>query len=130
MRVRISSGDPRSTAARLGTPTPVKPETSTLPAGHGLRFHHDQDNGPPGPEATQKGPEQPVGGTQIGATMFPFEHGNLLSQGQHLQGGVAPTAEEDLECGQERKEEFDHERMVVTCRNVASAGQRLQTASR
>jgi hypothetical protein len=114
----------------LGTPTPVKPETSTLPAGHGLRFHHDQDNGPPGPEATQKGPEQPVGGTQIGAWTFLFEHGNLLSQGEDLKGGVAPTAEEDSECGQKRKDEFDHNHMVVTCRNAASAGQRLRIAIR
>jgi hypothetical protein len=56
-----------------------------------------------------------------------FAHGNLLSQGEDLKGGVAPTAEEDSECGQERKDEFDHERMVVTCRNAASAGQRLRT---
>ena len=30
----------------------------------------------------------------------------------------------------DRDNEFDHERMVVTCRNAASAGQRLRTASR
>ena len=68
--------------------------------------------------------------TQIGARTFPFEHGNLLSQGEALHGGVAPTAEEDWECGQNRKDEFDHERMAVTCRNAASAGQRLRVASR
>ena len=66
----------------------------------------------------------------IGARTFPFEHGDLLSQGEDLKGGAAPTAEEDSEWGQERKDEFDHERMVVTCRNAASAGQRLWTASR
>ena len=58
----------------------------------------------------------------IGARTFPFEHGNLLSQGEDLKGGVAPTAEEDSDRGQEGEDEFGHERMVVTCRNAASAG--------
>jgi len=59
----------------------------------------------------------------------PLEDGDLLSERQDFKGGVAPIAKEDAECGQEREDEFDDERMVLPCRDVASAGQRLRTAS-
>jgi hypothetical protein len=101
-----------------------------MPADHRLRLHDGQNLCPPGPGTAECRPEQPVGGTQIEARTFPFEHGPLLSEREDFKDGVAPTAEEDSNCGQERKDEFDHERMVVTCRNAASAGQRLRTASR
>jgi hypothetical protein len=123
-------GDLRPALAMTRSPAPVQPKTGAMPADHGLRFHDGQKLCPPGPGTAECHPEQPVGGTQIGARTFPFEHGNLLSQGKDLKGGVAPIVEEDLKCGQEHKDEFDHERMVVTCRNAASAGQRLRTASR
>jgi hypothetical protein len=47
-----------------------------------------------------------------------------------LSAGSVPAADGVCDTHQERNDEFDHERMVVTCRNGASASQRLRTASR
>ena len=57
-----------------------------------------------------------------------IEHGDLLSEGEDFEGRVASTAEEDAHHGEDRKNEFRHQLTLVTWRNVARAGQRLQTA--
>jgi hypothetical protein len=101
-----------------------------MPADHGLGLHDDEDVGPPGPHTAQGRPEQPVKGVQLWARPFAFEHGGLLSEGEDLNCSVMPTAEKDSERTEERKGEFNHEHMVVACRNVASADQSLRTASR
>ena len=100
-----------------------------MPAYDGLRFHNYQDLGPPGPDAAQGSPEQPVQLIQPRTRPFPLEHGDLLPQGEDLQSSVMPTAEEDSNSGQKSKGEFEHELTVVTWRNVALATQRLRTAS-
>lgn len=55
-----------------------------------------------------------LGSTQIGVRTFPFEHGDLLPQGEDFQGDVPPTPEEDADCGQESEDEIEHEATVVT----------------
>ena len=100
-----------------------------MPAHDGLRFHNHQDLGPPGPHAAQDSPEQPVPLTQPRTRPLPLEHRDLLPQGEDLQGSVMPTAKEDSNSGQKSKNEFEHELTLVTWRNVASAAQRLRTAS-
>ena len=100
-----------------------------MPADHGVGLHDDEDVGPPGPQTAQGRPEQPVKGVQLWARPFASEHGNLLSEGENLNCSVMPTAEENAERAQEREDEFDHEHMVVACRNAASAGQRQAKGS-
>jgi hypothetical protein len=73
-------------------------ETGAVPADDGLGLHDDEDVGPAGPKAAQKGPEQPVGCTQIGAGTFPFEHGDLLSESEDFEGGIAAGAKEHASC--------------------------------
>ena len=80
----------------------------------GLRLDDDEHLCPPGPEAAQCSPEQPVQLIQPRTQPLPLEHGDLLSQGEDLKCSVMPTAEEDSDSGQESKDEFEHEPYVVT----------------
>jgi hypothetical protein len=66
-----------------------------MPAHNGVRFHNDQDLGPPGPDSAQSSPEQPVHRIQTGTRPFPLEHRDLLSQSEDLKGSILSTAEED-----------------------------------
>jgi hypothetical protein len=83
-------------------------------ADYALGPHDDEDLGPPGPHTAQSRPEQPVKGAQLWARLFAFEYGNLLSKGEDLNGGAAPTAEKDSDSGKENNGEFEHELYVVT----------------
>ena len=74
-------GDPRPTAARAGSPTPVEAETSAVPAGHGVGHDDDENVLPAGPVAAEGGPEQPVQTVQSWSRSLAFEHGDLLSEG-------------------------------------------------
>jgi hypothetical protein len=41
---------------------------------------------------------------------FPLEKDELLPQGEDLQGGVIPAAEENSDSGHENEDELEHER--------------------
>ena len=68
-----------------------------MPADDGLGFHDDQDVGPASPEAAKGGPEESVQPVQYWSRPFAFEHGDLLSEGEDFESGIAPTAKEDPE---------------------------------
>jgi hypothetical protein len=103
-------GDLRSTArACTRAPSPVEPEPGSMPAHHGVRLNNDEGRCPTRPDAAQDGPEQPVKGAQVRARMFSFEYRELLTQGQDLQGAIAPTAEEDSQCRQDCRNKIKHE---------------------
>ena len=72
-----------------------------MPAHDGLRF----DLGPAGPEAAEGGPEGAVARIQGWPPSVAFEHGNLLSQSEDLQGCVALRTEENAECTQQNDEQ-------------------------
>jgi hypothetical protein len=68
-------------------------------ADDGFWFHQREDVDPAGPAAAQRGPEEPVERVQERPRSFPLENGNLLSQGENFEGGVAAIAEEDADGG-------------------------------
>ena len=70
-----------------------------MPADDGLGLDDDQDVGPPGPKAVEGCPEEPAEGVQFGLRSLPFEHGDLLPEGEDFEGRVAATAEEDTDHG-------------------------------
>ena len=72
-----------------------------MPADHGVGFHQDQDVLPAGPTPPEYGPEESVPGVQFWPGSFPFEHGDLLSECEDLEGGIATTSEEDSEGNEE-----------------------------
>ena len=110
-------GDLRPAAAQVGPPTPVQPKTGAVPTDDSLRLHDDQDLGPAGPDAAESGPEEPVQGVQRWPRPLALEHGELLSEGEDLEGGLASTADEDAHSSQDRKGELEHEATLITWRN-------------
>jgi hypothetical protein len=45
--------------------------------------------------------------------LFPLEKDELLPQGEDLQGGVIPAAEENSDSGQKSEDELEHEPQFV-----------------
>ena len=100
-----------------------------MPADHGLGVDDDEDFGPAGPNVAEGGPEESVQGVQYWPRPFPFQDSDLLTEGEDFDGGIAPTAKENRDTGNEREDKFEHELTFVTCRNVASSGRRCGIAS-
>ena len=82
-----------------------------------------------GPTVAEGGPEESVEGVQYWPRPFPFQHRDLLSEGEDFEGGIAPTAKENRDADHEREDRFEHELTFVTCCNVASSGRRCRIAS-
>jgi hypothetical protein len=53
---------------------------------------------------------------------FPFQHGDLLSEGEDFEGGIASTAKEDAYGNKDREDDFEHDLTLLARRNVASPG--------
>ena len=117
-------GDLGAAAASPGSPAPIETKAGAVPADHGLGLDDDQDVGPAGPKVAEGGPEESVQGVQYWPRPLAFEHGELLTEGEDFEGGIAPTAKEGRDAGNEREDGFGHELTFVTWRNVASSGGR------
>jgi hypothetical protein len=50
-----------------------------------------------------------------------------LSEGENFQGSIASTANEDSEGDRERVDDFEHELIVLTRRNVVPLGRRCES---
>lgn len=110
--------------------TAKKTEVGAAPADHGVGPHDNQDFGPAGPTMAKSGrPKRAAHAIQFWPWPFSFEHGDLLSEGQNFEGGITSTAEKHSDADNERGDEFQHELTLVTSRNVASSGERFQSAS-
>jgi hypothetical protein len=58
-----------------------------------------------------------------------LQHFHLLSEGEEFEGGVASTAEEDADRGEEGEEELRHELTLLTWRRRAFARVEFGVAS-
>ena len=85
-----------------------------MPSDYSFGFDNQQDIGPAGPKAAQRGPKQPVTRVQGRTRSLAFENGDLLAKGEDLQGSIAPCAEENSEGKQDRERKLDHELTFVT----------------
>jgi hypothetical protein len=63
------------------------------------------------PEA---GPEEEVEASQHRPQPLAFEHGDLLSEREELQGGIAATADEHADARQDCEQEIEHGSTLVT----------------
>src|ERR1700736_4052489 len=86
--------DPRPAPALSGTPAPVEAKAGSMPPDHGLRSHDEQHVRPSPPQMPEGGPEEAVEASQRRPRPLAFEHGDLLSEREDLQGGIAATADE------------------------------------
>ena len=64
---------------------------------------------PAGPAAAERRPEESVSGVQFGPRPFPFQYGDLLSEGEDFEGRASPAAEEDADDRENGEDEFRHE---------------------
>ena len=102
-------GDLRSSDALPGSPAPIETEAGAVPADHGFGFDQDQDVRPAGPMLAECHPEESVPGGQSGPRAFPFEHGDLLPEGEDFEGRITSTAKEGSDSHKERKNDMEHE---------------------
>jgi hypothetical protein len=102
-------GDLWSAGPRPGSPATKETETGAVPADHGVGPHQDQDIRPAGPTLAECCPEESVQGVQFWPRPFPFQHGDLLSEGKDFEGGIASTAKEDSDGDKDGEDNFEHE---------------------
>src|SRR5215510_11700946 len=114
-------GDLRPATARSRMPAPVETETSPMPADDGFGFDNLEDIHPAGPATRQGSPEEPVQGVERRPRSLALQHCQLLPQGEDFERDVGAILEEDPHSAEDGEDEFGHELMVVTWRNVASA---------
>ena len=76
---------------------PVLAEAAALPAQDGIGGHDDQRLPPAGPYSGQAGPEQAVSRAELRPGRCSLVDGELLAQGQVLEGELAVAADEDGE---------------------------------
>ncbi len=80
------SGIDRGPAGLLpGTPTPVPPKASTMPADNSVRLDDEQHGLPPGPEPGERDPEETVTTAKPRTLALMFQDRQLLAERQVLQ---------------------------------------------
>jgi len=90
--------DGRATSCRpareLG---PVLAKAAPLPSQDSVRSHDHEGLLPPGPDSGQPDPEEAITSAEGWPGHRSFQHGELLTQGQILEGQVAVAAQEEGE---------------------------------
>ncbi len=105
---RAASGGP------TGQLSPVLAEASALPSQDGVGRHEDQSMPPAGPDSGQPDPQQAVGRAQPRPGRRSLIDGELLAQGQVLEGELARAADEEGEEAEQVEEEGDHRAEIVS----------------
>jgi hypothetical protein len=72
-----------------------------MPPDHGLRSYDEKHVRPSVPQMPERGPEEAVQASQRRPRPLAFEHGDLLSEREDLEGSIATTADERPECCQD-----------------------------
>ena len=90
-------------------PGPVLAKPAALPAQDSVGRDDDQRLPPPGPDSGQAGPEQAVSRVELRAWHRSLVDGQLLAQGEVLEGELAVAADEEGEEPEQVEYEGDHE---------------------
>lgn len=83
-------------------------EAAPLPPQNGGRGYDDEGLPPPGPDPGQPDPEQAIRRAKLGAGRRPPVHGELVAQGQILEGELAMAAAEEREESKQEEQEGSH----------------------
>ncbi len=98
--------------AAPGGPTgalgPVLAEPAALPAQDGLGGHDHEGPPPPGPDPGEPGPEETISRAKLGARRRSLVHGELVAQGEILQGELAMAAAEEGDETKQMEQGGDH----------------------
>jgi hypothetical protein len=97
-----------------GEPGPVLTEAAALPPQDRVGRHDDQSLLPAGPDSGQPHPQEAIHRAQSGARHRSFVHGELLAQGQVLEGELAGAAAEEGEKTKQVEQEGDHHGRILS----------------
>jgi hypothetical protein len=111
------AGDERSDLGVDGRPTagrttrelgPVLTEPASLPPQDGVGGHEHEGLPPAGPDSGQAKPEQAISRAQPGPAYGSLVHGDLVTQGEVLQGELAMAVAEEGEETKQVEHDDDH----------------------
>ena len=109
------SADRRTARSRpAGEPRPVLTEATALPPQDRVGRHDDQSLPPAGPGSGQPNPQEAIHRAQSGPRHRSFVHGELLTQGEVLQGELAGAAAEEREESNQMEHEGDHQARILS----------------
>src|SRR5256712_11625953 len=100
--------DGRAAASGLaGERGPAIAEAAALPPQNGSRGYDHEGLPPPGPDPGQPDPEEAIYRAKLGPRLRPPVHGELVAQGQVLEGELAMAAAEEREKSKQVEQEGD-----------------------
>ena len=107
--------DGRAAASGLaGELGPVIAEAAALPPQNGGRGYDHEGLPPPGPDPGQPDPEEAIYRAKLGPRLRPPVHGELVAQGQVLEGELAMAAAEEREKSKQVEQEDDHRAEILS----------------
>jgi hypothetical protein len=80
-----------------------------MPGDNRFWFDDNQDVAPCRPKAAEQNPKHSILDSQPRARLFPFEHAQLLTEGEDLEAEVVAGTEECAEAGEEVCAKWNHE---------------------
>jgi hypothetical protein len=86
----------------------VPSKTASLPTPDGVGSHEYEGLPPPGPDPGQPNPKQAIHRAQPGAAYRSLVHGDLVTQGEVLEGELAVAAEDEGEESKQVEQKSDH----------------------
>ena len=87
----------------------MRAEAPPLPGQHGVGSHDHEGRSPPGPAPGQPDPQEPIRPAQPGPRERSLVHGELVAQGEILEGELAVAAAEEREEAEQVEQRADHE---------------------
>ena len=89
-------------------------EAAPLPAQDGVGRHDHEGRSPPRPHPGQADPEEPLAAAQLRPVRRSLVHGELLAQGEVLEGELAVAAAEEREEAKQVEQRGDHGAAIVS----------------
>src|SRR5207253_401470 len=87
---------------------------AALPPQNGSRGYDHEGLPPPGPDPGQPDPEEAIHRAKLGPRLRPPVHGELVAQGQVLEGELAVAAAEEREKSKQVEQEDDHRAEILS----------------
>ena len=116
-RAEISAGTGGPPTGRSVEVGPVLPEATALPSQDGVGRDDDQCLSPTGPDSGQADPEQTIHRVEPWPGRRSLIDGELLAQGQVLEGEPAVAADEEGEEPEQGSRRADHRAGIVPIRD-------------
>jgi hypothetical protein len=98
----------------VGEPRPVLTEATVLPPQDRVGRHDDQSLPPAGPDSGQPNPQEAICPAQPGPGYRSLVHGELVTQGEVLEGEVAVAPAEEREESQQVEQEGNHQAQILS----------------